>query len=250
MPRYFIRLAYNGNNYNGWQVQPNAPTVQAEVEKALSVILRVETEVVGCGRTDTGVHASDYYAHLDLETAIVNPADLVYKLNKLLPHAIAIKGITEVNADAHARFDAIKRVYEYKIVRHKNPFTQGLAYYYTGDLDIDLMNKAAALLLNVKDFKAFSKAHTDVKTTLCDVTQAEWEVRGDVLVFIITANRFLRNMVRAIVGTLLNVGRGKMSMAEFEQAIASLERSEAGDSAPAEGLYLAEIIYPSTIFKT
>jgi tRNA pseudouridine38-40 synthase len=141
-------------------------------------------------------------------------------------------------------------VYEYKIVRHKNPFTQGLAYYYTGDLDIELMNKAAALLLNVKDFKAFSKAHTDVKTTLCDVTQAEWEVRGDVLVFIITANRFLRNMVRAIVGTLLNVGRGKMSMAEFEQAIASLERSEAGDSAPAEGLYLAEIIYPSTIFKT
>lgn len=249
MPRYFIRLAYNGNNYNGWQVQPNAPTVQAEVEKALSIILRAETEVVGCGRTDTGVHASDYYAHLDLETAIVNPADLVYKLNKLLPNAIAIKGITEVNADAHARFDAIKRVYEYKIVRHKNPFTQGLVYYYTGDLDIELMNKAAALLLNVKDFKAFSKAHTDVKTTLCDVTQAEWEVRGDVLIFTITANRFLRNMVRAIVGTLLNIGRGKMSMAEYEQAIASLERSEAGDSAPAEGLYLAEIIYPSTIFK-
>jgi tRNA pseudouridine38-40 synthase len=250
MPRYFIRLAYNGNNYNGWQVQPNAPTVQAEVEKALSIILRVETEVVGCGRTDTGVHASDYYAHFDLETAIANSADMVYKLNKLLPQAIAIKSITEVNADAHARFDAIKRMYEYKIVRHKSPFTQGLAYYYTGNLDLELMNNAAALLLAVKDFKAFSKAHTDVKTTLCDVTLAEWEVRGDVLVFTITANRFLRNMVRAIVGTLLNVGRGKMSMAEFEQAIASLERSEVGDSAPAEGLYLAEIIYPSTIFKT
>lgn len=249
MPRYFIRLAYNGSNYNGWQVQPNAPTVQAELEKALSLITRKETEIVGCGRTDTGVHASDYYAHFDFEQGIGDTAELVYKLNKFLPHDIAIKEIAEVNADAHARFSATQRVYEYKIVRQKNPFTQGLAYYYFGNLDIDAMNKAAALLLTVKDFKAFSKAHTDVKTTLCDVTFAQWEVKGDVLVFTISANRFLRNMVRAVVGTLLEVGRGKLTIDGFTQIINSLERSEAGDSAPAEGLYLSKIIYPQSVFK-
>lgn len=249
MPRYFIRLAYNGSNYNGWQVQPNAPTVQAELEKALSLIIRKETEIVGCGRTDTGVHASDYYAHFDFEQGIGDTAELVYKLNKFLPHDIAIKEIAEVNADAHARFSATQRVYEYKIVRQKNPFTQGLAYYYFGNLDIDAMNKAAALLLTVKDFKAFSKAHTDVKTTLCDVTFAQWEVKGDVLVFTISANRFLRNMVRAVVGTLLEVGRGKLTIDGFTQIINSLERSEAGDSAPAEGLYLSKIIYPQSVFK-
>lgn len=249
MPRYFIRLAYNGSNYNGWQVQPNAPTVQAELEKALSLIIRKETEIVGCGRTDTGVHASDYYAHFDFEQGIGDTAELVYKLNKFLPHDIAIKEIAEVNADAHARFSATQRVYEYKIVRQKNPFTQGLAYYYFGNLDIDAMNKAAVLLLTVKDFKAFSKAHTDVKTTLCDVTFAQWEVKGDVLVFTISANRFLRNMVRAVVGTLLEVGRGKLTIDGFTQIINSLERSEAGDSAPAEGLYLSKIIYPQSVFK-
>jgi len=249
MPRYFIRLAYNGSNYNGWQVQPNAPTVQAELEKALSLIIRKETEIVGCGRTDTGVHASDYYAHFDFEKGIDDTAELVYKLNKFLSPDIAIKEIAEVNADAHARFSATQRVYEYKIVRQKNPFTQGLAYYYFGNLDIDAMNKAAALLLTVKDFKAFSKAHTDVKTTLCDVTFAQWEVKGDVLVFTISANRFLRNMVRAVVGTLLEVGRGKLTIDGFTQIINSLERSEAGDSAPAEGLYLSKIIYPQSVFK-
>lgn len=249
MPRYFIRLAYNGSNYNGWQVQPNAPTVQAELEKALSLIIRKETEIVGCGRTDTGVHASDYYAHFDFEQGIGDTAELVYKLNKFLSPDIAIKEIAEVNADAHARFSATQRVYEYKIVRQKNPFTQGLAYYYFGNLDIDAMNKAAVLLLTVKDFKAFSKAHTDVKTTLCDVTFAQWEVKGDVLVFTISANRFLRNMVRAVVGTLLEVGRGKLTIDGFTQIINSLERSEAGDSAPAEGLYLSKIIYPQSVFK-
>lgn len=249
MPRYFIRLAYNGSNYNGWQVQPNAPTVQAELEKALSLIIRKETEIVGCGRTDTGVHASDYYAHFDFEQGIHDTAELVYKLNKFLSPDIAIKEIAEVNADAHARFSATQRVYEYKIVRQKNPFTQGLAYYYFGNLDIDAMNKAAALLLTVKDFKAFSKAHTDVKTTLCDVTLAQWEVKGNVLVFTISANRFLRNMVRAVVGTLLEVGRGKLTIDGFTQIINSLERSEAGDSAPAEGLYLSKIIYPQSVFK-
>jgi tRNA pseudouridine38-40 synthase len=249
MPRYFIRLAYKGTNYNGWQVQPNAPTVQAELEKALSLIIRKETEIVGCGRTDTGVHASDYYAHFDYEQGISDTAELVYKLNKFISPDIAIKEIVEVNPDAHARFSATQRVYEYKIVREKNPFTQGLAYYYFGTLDIDAMNKAAAILLEIKDFKAFSKAHTDVKTTLCDVTLAQWDVKGDVLVFTISANRFLRNMVRAVVGTLLEVGRGKLSIDGFIEVINSLERSEAGDSAPAEGLYLAKIIYPQSIFK-
>ncbi|UPT66094.1 MAG: tRNA pseudouridine(38-40) synthase TruA [Sphingobacteriales bacterium JAD_PAG50586_3] len=249
MPRYFIRLAYKGTNYNGWQVQPNAPTVQAELEKALSLILRQQIEVVGCGRTDTGVHASDYYAHFDVEVGIADTAELVYKLNKFISPDIAIRDIAEVNASAHARFDATQRVYEYKIVKHKNPFTQGLAYYYFGSLDIDAMNKAAALLLDVKDFKAFSKAHTDVKTTLCNVILAKWEDKDDVLVFTIAANRFLRNMVRAVVGTLLEVGRGKMTIDEFMQVVNSLERSSAGDSAPAEGLYLSKIIYPQTVFK-
>lgn len=250
MPRYFIRLAYNGTNYKGWQVQPGTLTVQSELEKALSLILRAEVEIVGCGRTDTGVHASDYYAHFDLAAAIKDTADLVYKLNKFLPPAIAIKEIFEVADTAHARFDASQRVYEYKVVRQKNPFTQNLAYYFHGDLDVDAMNAAAAILLGNKDFKAFSKTHTDVKTTMCNVTFAQWEVRGDVLVFTIAANRFLRNMVRAIVGTLIEVGRGKRSFDEFSDVINSLERSEAGDSAPAEGLYLAKITYPSTIFKT
>lgn len=250
MPRYFIRLAYKGTNYNGWQVQPNAPTVQAELEKSLSLIIRKEIEIVGCGRTDTGVHASDYYAHFDFEQGIPDTAELVYKLNKFISPDIAIKEIVEVNPEAHARFSATQRVYEYKIVKQKNPFTQGLAYYYFGNLDIDAMNKAAAILLDIKDFKAFSKAHTDVKTTLCDVTLAQWEEKDDILVFTISANRFLRNMVRAVVGTLLEVGRGKLSMEDFKEVVSSLERSEAGDSAPAEGLYLSKIIYPQSVFKT
>lgn len=248
MPRYFIRLAYNGTNYKGWQLQPGMPTVQADIENAMSLILRQKTEVVGCGRTDTGVHASDYYAHFNTETVIADIADLAYKLNKLLTKDIAVKAILPVLDDAHARFDAIERKYEYKIVRAKNPFTQNLAYFYHGILDISQMNQAAALLLNTDDFNAFCKTHTDVKTTICNVTQAYWEERGDVLVFTITANRFLRNMVRAIVGTLLDVGRGKLSVNDFQDIINSKNRSEARDSAPAEGLYLAEIKYPIHLF--
>lgn len=166
MPRYFIRLAYNGTNYKGWQLQPGMPTVQADIENAISLILRQKTEVVGCGRTDTGVHALDYYAHFNTGTAIADIADLAYKLNKLLTKDIAIKAILPVVDDAHARFDATERKYEYKLVRAKNPFTQNLAYFYHGTLDISKMNQAAVLLLNTDDFNAFCKTHTDVKTTI------------------------------------------------------------------------------------
>lgn len=248
MPRYFIRLAYNGTNYKGWQLQPGMPTVQADLENAISLILRQKIEVVGCGRTDTGVHAADYYAHFNTTPAIADIADLAYKLNKLLTKDIAIKAIQPVVEEAHARFDAIERMYEYKIVRTKNPFTQNLAYFYHGELNISQMNLAAALLLGTADFNAFCKTHTDVKTTICTVSQAYWEERGDVLVFTITANRFLRNMVRAIVGTLLDVGRGKLSVNNFQDIINSKNRSEARDSAPAEGLYLADIKYPIHLF--
>lgn len=247
MPRYFIRLAYNGACYAGWQVQPNAHTVQAELEKVLGYFFTTPG-ITGCGRTDTGVHASDYYAHIDVGQQIEDIQQTIYKLNKVLPPDISIKEIAEVTADAHARFSATERVYEYKIERIKNPFTQGLAWYYHGPLDVEAMNIAAAYLLEIEDFKAFSRGDTDVKTTLCNVTKAEWREEGNTLVFTIAANRFLRNMVRAVVGTLVDVGRGKITLDDFKQVAQSLDRGEAGDSAPAQGLYLCEIKYPETIF--
>lgn len=245
--RYFIRLAYKGTRYSGWQVQPNANTVQAEVDKALSLILSTKIETLGCGRTDTGVHAADFFAHVDIETTI-DAAQLVYKLNKLLPNDISIKEIKPVKADAHARFDATAREYKYYIERSKNPFTIDTAWYYFAPLNMEAMNIAAAYLLTIDDFKAFSKAHTDVKTTLCNVTIAQWEELNGQLVFTITANRFLRNMVRAIVGTLTDVGRGKITLEEFKQITQSLNRSAAGESAPAEGLFLTRIDYPDSVY--
>lgn len=248
MPRYFIRIAYNGTNYCGWQVQPNGPTVQAELDRVLSLLLQVKVDTLGCGRTDTGVHAADFYAHFDLEAPIDENRQLVYRLNKVIAHDIAVKEIRRVVDSAHARFDAIEREYEYHITKHKDPFKQNMAYFYFGDLNIEAMNTAAAELMKMRDFKAFSKAHTDVKTTLCAVTKAQWVNSESGLVFTITANRFLRNMVRAIVGTLLNVGRGKITIEEFITIANSLDRSEAGDSAPAEGLFLTRVIYPADIF--
>ncbi len=248
MPRYFIRLAYNGTNYCGWQTQPNAVTVQSTLDKYLNMLLQVPIETVGCGRTDTGVHASDFYVHIDLEQPLANKEQLVFKLNKVLPPDIAIKEIVDVKQDAHARFSATEREYEYRISRKKSPFLHNLTYYHYGVLNITAMNQAAAFLLTINDFKTFSRTHTDTKTTWCNVTRAVWNEEGDTLIFTITANRFLRNMVRAVVGTLLDVGRGKINQEDFKNIVLSLNRAEAGDSAPAEGLFLTRIVYPADIY--
>lgn len=244
--RYFIDLAYNGTKYHGWQNQPNAVSVQETIERALSVLLQNPTTIVGAGRTDAGVHALQMVAHFDADVVFDIPS-LVFKLNSYLPDAIVIYNIYEVNVDAHARFDAISRTYHYKITQQKNPFANGLAYELSLALNIDDMNKAAKLLLNYKDFQCFSKTHTDVKTYYCVISEANWEVKDEFLIFTITADRFLRNMVRAIVGTMINIGLGKTSLEQLHQIINSKDRSEAGFSVPACGLYLANINYPKHI---
>ncbi len=253
MPRYFIQLAYNGANYNGWQEQDNTPhTVQQVLREKLSLILGEAIEVTGCGRTDTGVHAKDYYAHFDTTKPAVHLPDsnVLYKLNKVLPHDIAIKRIRQAKPEANARFDALWRSYGYYIHRHKDPFLTDRSLYVFGELDIDRMNQAAAHLLTVSDFTSFSKVNTQTFTNNCTVTEARWEkLNENEYVFCITANRFLRNMVRAIVGTLLETGKGKQSMEQFKKICESKNRSEAGMSAPGHALYLTHIHYPETIFN-
>ncbi len=244
--RYFIQFSYFGKAYHGWQKQPNAITVQETLESALSTLLRIPMKVVGAGRTDAGVHAKQMFAHFDV-APIDNTEDLVHRLNSLLPEDIAVQEIYSVKSDAHARFDAVERTYEYWAVQEKNPFYSDHAHYLKHSLNISAMNKAASLLLEHSDFKSFSKSNSDVKTFICDVRIAKWEQREDKWVFTISADRFLRNMVRAIVGTLLNVGMGKMPPENMNQIIASKSRSEAGVSVPAKGLYLTKVIYPKAI---
>lgn len=241
--RYFIKLAYNGKNYHGWQIQPNATSVQGEIQEKLSILLKQNTEIVGCGRTDTGVHARVYFAHFDslepLETA-----KICHQLNAMLPKDIVIYEIFLVKDNLHARFDAIERAYEYIIATTPNPFTHELSWYQPRMLDIEAMNKAAQALLSHKDFECFSKVHTDVKTFICDVRYAHWEMRANnELVFTIKADRFLRNMVRAIVGTLVDIGKGKISLDDYQLILLSKNRSEAGQSVPAHGLFLSEVSY-------
>ncbi|MEO8238208.1 MAG: tRNA pseudouridine(38-40) synthase TruA [Flavobacterium sp.] len=240
--RYFIRFAYNGTQYHGWQIQPNASSVQETLNKALSVLLNSTINVMGAGRTDTGVHAKEMYAHFDFETPIDVP-NLVHKLNSYLPKDIAIFDIFLVHDDAHCRFDASKRTYEYHINTVKNPFLEELSWYFSQNLDVDLMNESAKILLNHTDFQCFSKVNTDVNTFDCTIFEAYWKNENDKLVFTISANRFLRNMVRAIVGTLINIGLHKISLADFENIIASKSREKAGFSVPAHGLYLTDITY-------
>ena len=244
--RYFIELSYNGSGYHGWQIQPKALTVQEVLEEALSTLLSDKIAVVGAGRTDTGVHAAQMVAHFDTDRLFDN-SDLVYKLNSFLPFNIAIAQIFKVKPDAHARFSAIKRSYLYRISLKKNPFTHRNAYYLNQDLDLDKMNAAAKLLFEYKDFQCFSKAHTNVKTYYCDITKARWYTKDGELQFVITADRFLRNMVRAIVGTLVNVGLGKIKVDDVHKIIQSKDRSAAGYSVPAHGLYLTEVSYPESI---
>jgi tRNA pseudouridine38-40 synthase len=246
--RYFIYLSYNGKNYHGWQVQPNGISVQETLEKALSTLLRYPMAVVGAGRTDAGVHAREMVAHADFEEPVSDTQHFVYKINSLLPNDIAIQKIIPVRPDAHARFDADSRSYEYLLTTQKNPFLHNWAARVSGDLDFEAMNRAAKYLFDYQDFTSFSKLHTDVKTNNCRIIRAEWQQRDDAWVFHITADRFLRNMVRAIVGTLLEVGRGKMTEADFCAVIENKDRCRAGSSAPAEGLYLIDVAYPKEIF--
>ncbi|PHS64866.1 MAG: tRNA pseudouridine(38-40) synthase TruA [Flavobacterium sp.] len=244
--RYFIELAYNGKNYHGWQIQPDAITVQEVLEKALSTLLRKEIQVVGAGRTDAGVHAKQLFAHFDFDK-IDNLSGLHFKLNSLLPKDISIQKIFQVKDDAHARFNAIEREYEYIISLQKDPFTKDFAHLIHHQPDMDLMNKAANELLNYKDFQCFSRSNTDVKTYHCDVKEAYWKKENSQLIFTIKADRFLRNMVRAIVGTLLDVGYEKTSLIDFHEIIKSKNRSKAGASAPSKGLYLTRVVYPESI---
>ena len=245
--RYFVELSYNGTDYHGWQVQPNAITVQSVLDKALSILLKKPTTTMGAGRTDTGVHAAQMVAHFDTESSI-DTEDLTYKLNSFLPKTIAVHNIKQVHADAHARFDATQRTYRYKISTFKDVFNFDNAYYYTNKLDVDLMNMASTILLEYSDFKCFSRAHSDVKTHICAISEAFWIKNGHELIFQISADRFLRNMVRAIVGTLLDVGNHKITLEDFHNIIQSKDRSKAGASAPAKGLYLTKIVYPDSIY--
>lgn len=246
--RYFLEFSYNGKNYHGWQIQPNGITVQEMLEKALSTLLRKEIKVIGAGRTDTGVHAKQMYAHFDVDESL-DVLVLQKKLNSFLPADIAVHDLFLVDDEAHTRFDAIERTYEYWITARKNPFLTDAAYYLKYDLDVEAMNDAAKLLFEFKDFQCFSKSNTDVKTYFCDVKEAYWKYDGEKLVFTVTADRFLRNMVRAIVGTLLDVGKGKISKDDVKKIIESKNRSKAGVSVPAHGLYLVKVKYPSSITK-
>lgn len=243
--RYFIRLAYNGAPFCGWQIQPNSPSIQEELERALSLLLHDTITVVGCGRTDTGVHARNFYAHFDTEIKLNNTdlKQLTYKLNRFLAKEIAIFEIFPVANDFHARFSALERTYRYYISRKKDPFNQPYTYTLTLPINVKLMNIAAEYLLDVKDFTSFSKLHTQTHTNFCDVTSAFWKEQDNLLIFEISANRFLRNMVRAIVGTLLEVGMGKISLTQFQDIIAAHNRSKAGTSVPAHALFLENVRY-------
>jgi len=249
MQRYFVKLAYRGTNYRGWQRQPNGISVQQVLEEAMTMMLRDPVRLTGAGRTDTGVHASEFYAHFETTAPIQQKKleNLVFKLNSYLSPDIAIYEIFPVKPDSHARFSALSRTYKYFISSSKDPFREGLTMMMPGTLDIGLMNEGAAMIRMTRDFTSFSKVDTDTKTNICHVTHALWDWEGRELVFTITADRFLRNMVRAIVGTLLKLGKGKLSLEELDRVITSMNRSEAGMSAPACGLHLVRIIYPEDL---
>ena len=243
--RFFIELSYKGTNYHGWQEQPNANTVQAEINRALSTILNTNIEVIGAGRTDTGVHANQMFAHFDCDIDF-DIQNLMFKLNSFLASDIAIKDIFKVKEDANCRFDALSRTYQYHIIQKKDPFNK-TAYFLQNDLDIKAMNEACKYIIGKQDFTSFSKVNTQTFTNNCDVMFAKWELVNNKLIFTIKADRFLRNMVRAIVGTLLDVGFGKIIAADVAKIIAAKDRSKSGVSVPAHALFLTEVKYPNKI---
>lgn len=248
--RFFIHLTYNGSSYVGWQKQPNGISVQQMVEDALHKLTACELDVTGCGRTDAGVHARSYYAHIDTEPHIV-PEDLnafCHRLNAVLPSDIRVFDIVPVEADAHARYSAISRTYEYHLLLERNPFKSLYASVTPYSLNLEYMQMASIYLLGTHDFTSFARLHGSSSTNICSLTQAKWEQEGELLIFTITANRFLRNMVRAIVGTLIDIGRGKYAPEHMEQVLLGLNRSKAGASAPAKGLSLTHVEYPKSIF--
>lgn len=243
--RYFIYLSYDGTNYHGWQIQPNANSVQAELMRGLSTLLRQDTEVIGAGRTDTGVNAKLMVAHFDTETPLPSPEKLTRRLNRLLPPDIAIHKIVPVKEDAHARFSATARTYQYHVSDRKDPFNRHYTYRCPFALDYEKMNEAASHLFDYTDFTSFSKLHTDTKTNNCKIMYARWE-NG---IFTIKADRFLRNMVRAIVGTLMEVGRGAITIDDFCKIIEKKDRCAAGSSMPGNALFLTDIEYPEELFR-
>lgn len=241
--RYFITFSYDGTAYHGWQIQPHSLSVQEELQKAMSILLRKPMEVVGAGRTDTGVHARKMVAHFDHDEEVDCP-QLVYKLNKLLPRDIAVQQVEPVAEDMHARFSAKSRTYHYFVHMGKNPFLRSYSWQVYGNIDFELMNQAASVLMEYKDFTSFSKVNTDTKTNDCTITEAHWDRVGeDQWCFTITANRFLRNMVRAIVGTLMEVGRGRMTIEQLRRVINAKDRCCAGDSVPGNALFLVQVKY-------
>ena len=241
--RYFITFSYDGTAYHGWQIQPHSVTVQEELQKALSTLMRKPMEVVGAGRTDTGVHARKMIAHFDHDE-VLDCFQLVYKLNKLLPRDIAVQHVDPVADDMHARFSAKSRTYHYYVHLDKNPFLRSYSWQVYGNPDFELMNRAARVLMEYKDFTSFSKVNTDTKTNDCTITEARWDRVGeDQWRFTVTANRFLRNMVRAIVGTLMEVGRGRMTIEQLRSVIEAKDRCRAGDSVPGNALFLVEVLY-------
>ena len=249
MNRYFIYLGYNGKNFCGWQIQPNGSTVQQCLEEALATLLRRPVPVVGAGRTDAGVHARLMVAHFDWDEPLADPAFLAEKLNRLLPKDIAVYRVVPVKPEAHARFDATSRTYKYYVTTRKDPFNYDLVYRMSGKLDFEAMNEACKVLFDYIDFTSFSKLHTDVKTNNCRIYQAGWKQEGDVWVFTVQADRFLRNMVRAIVGTLLEVGRGKLTIDGFRKVIEAKDRCKAGGSVPGHALFLVNVTYPEFLFE-
>lgn len=245
--RYFFEISYTGTHFHGWQSQANAIGVQQVVEKVLSKLFRREIKIIGSGRTDAGVHCVQQFFHADLSEKLNEPI-WIQKLNSFLPKQIAISSIRSVRADAHARYDAIERSYLYKLTTTKNPFLQGYSYHYFKKVNVKTMQRASSLLLGTHDFECFSKVKTDVNHFMCSVKKAVWKQEGELLIFSITSNRFLRGMVRAIIGTLLDVGTGKISVEDFEEIVESKNRKNAGMNVPAEGLYLVGVKYPKKIF--
>ncbi len=240
--RYFVQIAYNGKDFHGWQIQPNANTVQAEMIKALSTYFSQDIYCIGCGRTDTGVHAKDFYLHFDVPQPL-NLSNAVYRLNRILPFTIVVKDIREVREDLHSRFDALSRTYEYHIHTQKNPFLLEGSLFFPYPLNVDLMNQACEILFEFSDFTSFSKVHSDAKTNICKIMQADWKTTDNGIVFTIKADRFLRNMVRAIVGTMLKVGQEQITLNDFRRIIEQKDRGKAGKSVDGKGLYLTQIDY-------
>jgi tRNA pseudouridine38-40 synthase len=247
--RYFLVLAYNGTNFHGWQLQPNAHSVQLEIQNALSLLIGSQIQLTGAGRTDTGVHARIFYAHYDFDVKIDGSelSRLVTKLNSFLPSSIVVLDAYSVRPDVHARFSALSRTYRYYISRQKNPFSVEFSWNYTAGLDMAAMNEAAKCILDYKDYTCFSKSRTQTKTNDCSIYESYFILEGNMLIYHIKANRFLRNMVRAIVGTLIEVGKGKIDINRFKQIIENGTRSDAGMSVPACGLFLEDIEYPADI---